>query len=88
MTRYSKIVFLEGGIQCLGLTENTYVKFGIDEACNKCYFTISSNECDGAIKIKKFGRYYYRVCAGLLKMIGLYCIDPTIYELIKEYKTN
>lgn len=69
------------------MTENTYVKLGIDDTCN-VYLNISSVDNDGAIKLKKSGKYYYIACSDLLKVLGLYSLDPTIYELVKVDKMN
>lgn len=57
MKRYGTLAFSEYTIQCLSLTENTYVKLGIDNTCN-VYLNISSVDNDGAIKLKKYGKYF------------------------------
>lgn len=87
MTRYGKLVFSEDAIQCLGLTEDTYVKLGIDENFN-VYLKISSKDDYSVFKLKKSGIYYYIACKDLLEVLVLYSPDPSIYELIKVDKTS
>lgn len=87
MTRYGKLVFSEEAIKCLGLTTDTYVNLGVDDTYN-VYLNISSSDNEGAKKLKVLGVYYYINCSDLLKVLGLYGLDPTIYELVKVDKTN
>lgn len=87
MTRYGKLVFSEEAIQCLGLTENTYVKLGIDETFH-AYLNISSEDDYGVFKLKRSGIYYYIACKDLLKVLVMNNPDPTIYELVKVDKTS
>lgn len=87
MTRCGKLVFSEEAIQCLGLTEDTYVKLGIDETFN-VYIKISSKDDYGVFKLKKSGIYYYITCKDLLEVLVLYCRDPSIYELVKVDKAS
>lgn len=87
LTRYGKLVFSEDAIQCLGLTEDTYVKLGIDETFN-VYLNISSKDDVDVFKLKKSGIYYYIACKEFLEVLVLYSPDPTIYELVKVDKTS
>lgn len=86
MTRYGKIVLSEEASQFMGITENTCVKLMADDTPSSHYLVITSSEDSGGFKIKTSGIYCYITCVDLLKALGLYSPDPTIYELIKEVR--
>lgn len=68
----------------LRLTEKSYVKLGIDDTGSTYYINISASDDEGASNLKTSGKYYYIACADILKILGLYGSNPSIYELIKE----
>jgi len=88
MTRYGKIVFSEEASRILTITENTCVKFGMDDDFSNYYLIISPRDKKEFIHIKKSGIYYFIACADILKFFGLYSPIPAIYELTKESETN
>lgn len=88
ITRYGKIVFSEEASQLLELTENAYIKVITDDTCSKYYIVISSNDNNASFKVKTSGIYSYISRVDILKALGLYSPDPSIYELIKVDELN
>lgn len=84
MIRNGKIAFSEEASQLLGLTDGDYVKLRADDNCSSFCVCISPIEKGGFLKLQKSDKYFYVVCTDLLKALGLYSTNPSLYELVKE----
>lgn len=80
-----KLNFAEETSRALGLTEDTYMRFGIDDEDGSIYYLVILQERDdNSFKINKSGIYYYLPGKLLFDSLGLnYAKNPIIFDLIR-----
>lgn len=80
-----KLNFTEDTARVLGLTDETYIRFGIDDVDDSIYYIAIIPEGDeNAFKINKSGIYYYLPGKLLFDALGLdYKNKPIMFDLIK-----
>lgn len=80
-----KLNFTEDTARVLGLTDETYMRFGIDDEDKSVYYLAILSEGDeNAFKINKSGIYYYLPGKLLFDALGLdYKSKPIMFDLIR-----
>lgn len=80
-----KLNFSEDTAKALGLTDITYMRFGIDDEDESIYYlAILAEGDDNAFKINKSGVYYYLQGKLLFDSLGLdYQTRPIMFDMIR-----
>lgn len=80
-----KLNFTEDTARVLGLNDQTYMRFGIDDENDNIYYlAIIPQGDDNAFKINKSGIYHYLPGKLLFDSLGLdYHTKPIIFDLIR-----
>lgn len=80
-----KLNFTEDTARVLQLTDNTYMRFGIDDEDDSIYYlAILPEGDDNSFKINKSGIYYYLPGKLLFDALGLdYAKKPIMFDLIR-----
>jgi hypothetical protein len=80
-----KLNFTEDTARVLGLTDETYMRFGVDDEDDSTYYiAIIPEGDDNAFKINKSGIYYYLPGKLLFDALGLdYKNRPIMFDLIR-----
>lgn len=84
-----KMSFSKGSVEMLGIEQNRFVKFGIDEN-NNLYLFFSKKADEETFKISRTGQYYYIMAKALLEDIGIDYSSPssTVFEIRKNTEGN
>lgn len=80
-----RLNFTDDTTKTLGINENTFVKFALDDANDDAlYLALAANNDEDAFRVRKSGAYYYVPTKNLFDALEINYIDKTIcYDLIR-----